>query len=82
MDRIINFRSKIDEIDDKIMSLLEERYNISEEIGQAKSKSNSDVLDLKREKKILDKASQYSHSTQIEAVYQSIFIQSKELQRK
>ncbi|MBU1020468.1 MAG: chorismate mutase, partial [Firmicutes bacterium] len=32
MDRIINYREKIDEIDDKIMSLLEERYNLAEQI--------------------------------------------------
>lgn len=82
MDQINNHRLKIDEIDNKIMALLEERYDLSEQIGALKSASNYDVLDTNRESDILSKISNYSHSPQIKAVYNCLFTQSKLLQRK
>ena len=82
MDKINELRSKINTIDDTIMSLLEERYNISLEIGILKDKLKVAVLDQNREEYILNKASKYSHSPLIESVYKTIMKESRNLQRK
>lgn len=82
MDEIIELRNKIDIIDDQIMALLEERYVLSRNIGLMKAKSNHRVLDTNRENEILNKASKYSHFPQITEVYNSIFTQSKNLQKR
>ncbi|MBN2604442.1 MAG: chorismate mutase [Bacilli bacterium] len=82
MDQIITHRDRIDKIDNEIMSLLEERFDLSMIIGQIKSKNQQEVLDRNREEKILLKTANYKHKSQIQNVYQNIFIQSKSLQRK
>ncbi|MBU1020452.1 MAG: chorismate mutase, partial [Firmicutes bacterium] len=50
--------------------------------GVIKSASQYDVLDSNREEQILLKASKYSRLPQIKAIYQTIFDESKKLQRK
>ncbi len=82
MDKIIAFRSKIDEIDKEIMYLLNERYKISEQIGDIKSNSKVQVLDQKREDYVLNKTKEYSHSPQLELVYRTIMSESKNIQRR
>lgn len=82
MDKLLNSRNRIDQIDDEIMSLLEERYSLSIEIGNIKKESKSPILDSNREKTILDKTSKLSHSHAIENVYVAIMKESKNLQRK
>lgn len=82
MDQIKNLRAEIDEIDNTIMNLLEKRYSLSLKIGDLKELFKIDVLDYNREKIILDKASKYSHSPQIENVYKTIMKESRSLQRK
>jgi chorismate mutase len=82
MDQIVTYRDKIDEIDNQIMTLLEERFELALQIGQIKSKHQQNVLDKNREEEILLKIAKYKHYPQIENIYRSIFIQSKNLQRK
>ena len=82
MDKINDLRNKIDQIDNNIMSLLNRRYEISDQIGTLKSNSNKEILDQKREDYVLNKTKEYSHFPQIELVYKSIMTQSKNIQRK
>ncbi|MEM1563491.1 MAG: chorismate mutase [Candidatus Bathyarchaeia archaeon] len=49
MEKITALRQKIDEIDDKILSLLKERIEISKKIGEIKRKQGILVKDLRRE---------------------------------
>lgn len=49
MEKITALRQKIDEIDDKILSLLKERIEISKKIGEIKRKQGIPVKDLRRE---------------------------------
>lgn len=82
MDKIIPHRIRIDKIDEKLMKLLEERFEIANEIGLAKSKENAAVYDQKREDFILDKTSNHRHSQSIKEVYNVILKESKNIQRK
>lgn len=82
MDKLLNARNKIDEIDDQIMDLLDERYTLSEQIGTIKKEIKSPVLDTNREKLILEKTTKLRHSQPIKRVYQTIMNESKNLQRK
>lgn len=82
MDQIKILRTRIDSLDDEIMELLQQRFNIVLAIGSAKSEQKKAILDSSREDFILDKASKYSHSPQIKTVYSSIMSEAKILQRK
>jgi shikimate dehydrogenase len=57
MNDLNALRSKIDEIDDKIMKLLEARFAAAKEIGEYKNSRGLDVFDQDRENEILDKIS-------------------------
>jgi monofunctional chorismate mutase len=82
MDQIDVYRKQIDELDNQIMSLLDKRYHLSTKIGTLKQHLKKPVLDTSREKTILDKISNYSHSPQIEVIYKTIMEESRKLQRK
>lgn len=49
------FRNKIDQIDEMIMSLLINRYIVVKEIGEYKKVNNIPVLDKNREEEIYEK---------------------------
>ena len=82
MDKIIELRRRIDEIDNEIMKLLSERYEISDQIGNIKSTSKVQILDQKREEYVLNKTKKHSHSPQLELVYKTIMHESKNIQRR
>lgn len=82
MDEIDNLRVKINQLDEKIMFLLEERYKVTNQIGSLKKQNNTNVKDTNREDFIFSKVSKYSHSPQIRAVYTTIINESKKAQRK
>lgn len=82
MDELKNLRQQIDSIDETLMSLLNERFDISLSVGAYKKENKVRVLDSSRENFILDKISKYSHSPQIREIYKVIMAQSKSLQRK
>jgi len=82
MDEINKFREIIDIIDVKIMALLDERFNLSLQIGELKSTRNSIILDKDRESYILDKTSKYSHSPQITSVYKTVMNESRKIQNR
>lgn len=82
---LVNLRSKIDEIDDVLIDLLEKRCFIVEEIRTEKSKCAIAVEDTNRESFILDKiVNQVDKQVYVEAItsiYQVIFEESKKLQK-
>lgn len=82
MDELKKKRDQIDNIDQQIMTLLNDRFDISIEVGNIKKKNNILVLDGNREEVILNKTTNLSHSPQIKEVYKAIMQQSKSLQRK
>lgn len=48
-------RQTIDSIDQKIIDLLTERYQITKEIGAIKKNNNNQTVDPEREKKMMEK---------------------------
>ncbi len=67
-------RKKIDELDDQIISLLEQRFSIVKDINKLKK----NITDSKREKEILNKI----QSKNIQKIYKEIFKISKQIQKK
>lgn len=54
MDKIIKSRETIDFIDNNILVLLKERFEIVKKIKEIKIKNKIEILDKEREKKIYD----------------------------
>lgn len=82
MDKLEDLRKQIDKLDNDLMKLLNKRYELSEQIGDLKSNSNKDIVDTNREKQVLIKTLEYSHSPQLELVYRTIMNESKNIQRR
>lgn len=82
MDKIVELRNRINEIDDELMSLLSKRFEVSIQIGKAKYNSKKEVLDSKREQFVLNKTQNHSHSPQLDLVYRTIMNESKNIQRR
>lgn len=84
MQDFSHLRKKIDEIDDRILALLDERMGIVKEIGALKIKSNTPIYHPKRESEILArlKSAPNKHITNsgIGAIYQEIFATSRYLE--
>ncbi len=59
MGRIHELRRRIDEIDKKIIELLDERMNVVKEIGRVKKEMNMEVRDSSREDVVLSRAGIY-----------------------
>jgi chorismate mutase len=55
MDDIADWRKRIDDIDDQILRLLNERAGCAVEIGKIKSAKGIEITDKAREDKILDR---------------------------
>ena len=77
-----NIREKINKIDKKIMTLLEERFNLSNEIGKIKCEKNTGIVDLFREGEILAKVKNFKYQNPIKDVYKLILKKSKNVQTK
>lgn len=82
MDKIECYRKQIDALDAQIMTLLDERFALSEKIGNAKAKSGTAVHDPNREERVVEKASAYLHEASIRALYKELMTISKKLQKK
>ena len=54
-NKINELRNKIDEYDDKILTLVTKRLEISDKIGSIKKKSNLEILDKNRENEIISR---------------------------
>lgn len=78
-------REKIDQIDEKIVQLLEERFDIVEKVAQYKKENNKNIYDEKREKevikKILNKIKNNKLEKYIKNIYEIIMENSKKYQK-
>lgn len=59
MERIYEFREKIDEIDEEILDLLDERVAVAKKIGEIKRERGISITDNDREKEVLERAKGY-----------------------
>ena len=82
MDKINEERKEIDKLDDLIMQLLNQRYDISDRIGNIKKATKVEISDTNREEIILNKTSKYSHYPQLKSVYMAIMNESKNSQQR
>ena len=87
-EEINNLREKIDEIDNKIIGLLRERFGVAKNIGDYKKKKGLPVRDLKREKEVIDRVIEKTKEQgikdieQIKKVYIKIMESCRDIQRK
>lgn len=82
MDDLNTLRKQVDLLDDQIMKLLDERFNLNKIIGIVKQETHTNVFDPTRETFILNKAKPFKHYDKIKHVYLTIFEESKKLQGK
>ena len=82
METLVNLRKKIDNIDNQIIQLLDERMKICQEIGQVKKDNNIGLTHTSREKDIIDRLSTgiSLNRNDVESIYQKIFVVSKSKQ--
>lgn len=83
MNKEINdLRNEINQIDDQIITLLEERFIITNEIGKVKKKEKLNVVDQTRETIIIKKIDimTKNNTEVIQEIYQYIMKKSKEQQ--
>jgi chorismate mutase len=75
------YRNKIDQIDNELKYLLDERFSLSCKVGEYKKNNNIKVLNQERESYILKNVvSQTTNKSQVLDVYKLILELSKELQ--
>lgn len=78
-------RKKIDDIDTRIVELIAERQNVSQEIGENKNKSSKLIEDRERELAVLEHVRQLARDKKIkpgdvENIYKQIIAASKKVQ--
>jgi len=66
-------REQIDNIDSKILNLINERLEIGKKVGVIKKKSGSNVLDKSREQKVIEKLSKINKGPSEEELLRYIF---------
>lgn len=79
MDALATIRQQLDTIDEQVMRLLDERMKLSIKVGVIKQGVGIEART--RELEILAKANAFDMKDSIQAVYETIFQISKELQR-
>ena len=82
MDELTILREKIDQLDDQLFDLLEQRFALSAQIKQVKQHANINIFDPSREDKILNRIPNLSYQREIQDIYQTIFRLSKAIQEK
>ncbi len=83
--KIDDYRAQIDEVDSKLVELLEKRMEISEQIGVEKIEIRGEILDPKREWEKLagvrDSVHHVAYQEYIERIFIEIMAQSRYLQK-
>ncbi len=59
MERIHELRERIDEIDEEILELLDERVAVAKKIGEIKRERGISITDTEREEEVLERAKGY-----------------------
>ena len=82
-DIFLIHRRKIDEIDNKIMNLVEQRLNNARKIGEYKKKNKISIIDKKREKEILQSRIKNSKLSKdfTKKLFLTIILESRKVQK-
>jgi chorismate mutase/prephenate dehydratase len=78
MDPLMELRNKIDAVDHQLMILLDQRMELSKQVGLVKQGQR--VYQPDRERQILSYTNEFINAAQIQTIYQLIFQLSRELQ--
>ncbi|MDA3967238.1 chorismate mutase [Helicobacter sp. WB40] len=82
--KLQHFREEIDNIDDKILELLDKRMEIVKRIGKTKTTNNIPIYHPKREQEIINRLSaknpNFLTKSAIEAIYLEVFAVSRNLE--
>ena len=84
-NKINELRNKIDEYDDKILTLVTKRLEISDKIGSIKKKSNLEILDKNTETEIISrfaKKFKMLKKEHIKSIFNQIFNVSRLIQKE
>ena len=85
-ERILEIRTKIDQIDRDIIDLLITRQALSKEIGALKKELQIPVEDTSREQEIIDRLTHSAAGNlteeQLIRIYKAVFTSSKQVQNK
>ena len=83
--RLKKLRKEIDDIDSKIVELIEQRMKVVCEVGDLKKDLEISVEDLKREKEIIQRLTSNSSKNltekQLIRIFSAVFKSSKQIQR-
>ena len=83
--RLKKLRKEIDDIDSKILSLIEQRMKVVCEVGDLKKDLEISVEDLNREKEIIQRLTSNSSKNltekQLIRIFSAVFKSSKQIQR-
>ncbi len=72
-DRIGNLRKAIDEIDDRLLGLINDRLKLAARIGSLKQVAGNPVKDLEREKRIIARLQQANSGPIDNGLLESVF---------
>lgn len=84
-EQLAGLRVKIDEIDDKIISLFGERMSVAGKVAEIKGKNNMSILDAAREQQVVDRAVSLADNDlrgEVSLLMRSMMALSQEYQRK
>ena len=83
--RILNLRKEIDEIDEKIITLLKSRTDLSKKVGELKVTLNIPVEDKGRENEIIQRLGELANGhlkeEQLIRIFMAVFKSSKQVQK-
>ena len=69
MDELTEARKKINEIDEQMSKLFEQRMKVSKEVAEYKIKHSLPIYDEKREQEVINKNLQYIEDNEIKEYY-------------
>jgi monofunctional chorismate mutase len=77
-----DLRNKIDQIDQELATLIEQRLEVVKQIGDYKKKHNLPILDQNREQEVLDKNSKYLSNESNKEAYLEIMKNIMDVSKK
>ena len=82
--RILNLREEIDKIDEKIITLLKSRMDVSKKVGELKATLRIPVEDKGREEEIIQRLGELADGNlkeeQLIKIFTAVFKSSKQIQ--
>lgn len=81
MENLEYYRAQIDKIDSELISLMEKRMDVAKHIGEIKLKNGAQVLDEKRERKVLESRMEKVTQKEYEGIIEEFFVKVMALSR-